>query len=75
MKPEMSSQQPARLLPETVMAIDKYRRDIKRETGKTPSINASINALILIGYNTHKHADPAAAELARERKMNEEAAK
>lgn len=51
MKPEMSNQQLTRLLPETVMAIEKYRRKVKRETGKTPSINGTINAMILIGWD------------------------
>jgi hypothetical protein len=43
--------QPARLLPETVKAVQAYRRSIERETKSTPSINASLNALIIIGWN------------------------
>jgi len=47
MKPEFSSNQPTRLLPETVKAIDLRRKAVKRDTGKTPSINATINEMIL----------------------------
>lgn len=54
MNAEMSDRQLARLLPESVKAIDDYRRKIKKESGKRPSINTAINALILIGWNTAK---------------------
>lgn len=47
----MKSTQSARLSPETVKAIQAFRKAVEKETKKTPSINASINALILRGWN------------------------
>lgn len=67
MKPDFESKQLTRLLPETVKAIDCHRKAVKRDTGKTPSINATINEMILFtaGYekSVSKPIDYAAAPL------------
>jgi hypothetical protein len=50
MDADMKPNQLARLLPETVRAVMAYRRHIKRTTGERVSINAALNALILLGW-------------------------